>query len=774
MNFHFYWSKKNTSVIEEILRDKCQNNSIVLDPFLGSGSSLLASKKLKIRFIGIDINELPIAISKFAIESINIDFVVKAQEKLKKLKKEYKDFYEYSCPKCNGRCVFNKAIFDFVPKLKIKKVEIVCESCGIILSDDYPVLVEEYEKKYYKYKNIQKEYQDKKLTKNSRIAIGENTYISMLFSPINFVLLSELKQSKSFRKSDISMVFSSVLHLCKLTDLKSQSQFLYWIPKKNVLDRNIFNLVEQKINRLNHDVNKYRFEDVQEVSDFNSLTKSNNGYLLIKKPIQLVNYNEIPKESIDLIIADPPYFDKVPYSEYLVLWEFFFGFKSYFKNEIIESQRLYRVSDEKNYLKAIKVAFKKIYLLMKKNSELVLFFKENNFKKLDKFLSILTEIGFYFVGQKHIKKKKYTYKQNTTKNSTLLGDCFLFFSKKKSLVKGTSGYNVNEFLKNYLCYYLYKNENLNISEILDNGLVKKLYEMDLLKNLNNVNDIIKVIEKLANYNGENRKWKLVDNKIENQIFFGDSLELMKSIPDDTFDSAITDPPYNISGYDGKKEIGWLKSNDFWTNKKFYKIDEKWDKFADKEYLEFTLNWLSELKRIVRKNGNIAVFGTYHNIYKIGFLIEELGMKINNSIIWFKRNAFPNITQRMFCESTEQIIWAVNNSKRDAKNWVFNYDEMKEINSGKQMRNLWDIPMTPNSQKKIGKHPAQKNLDVVDRLILALTNENDKIIDPFMGSGTIPISCIKNSRKFFGIENNYNYFLLSKKRIEEYKSSLKLF
>jgi len=245
----------------------------------------------------------------------------------------------------------------------------------------------------------------------------------------------------------------------------------------------------------------------------------------------------------------------------------------------------------------------------------------------------------------------------------------------------------------------------------------------------------------------------------NKIIHGDCINIMKELPDDSFDHCITDPPYNISGYDNKKEIGWYNSNKTWKeDKKFSKISEDWDSYSDEDYLSFTNTWLEEIKRIVKPNGNILIFGTYHSIYKLGFLIENLDLKINNSIIWYKRNAFPNITQRMFCESTEQIIWAVNNSKKKATKWVFNYHLLKDMTENKkQMRNMWDIPMTKTSEKTFGKHPSQKPLAVVNRLILGCTNEDQSVIDPFSGSGTIPIVSKLNGRKFLGIEKDETYF-----------------
>ena len=252
----------------------------------------------------------------------------------------------------------------------------------------------------------------------------------------------------------------------------------------------------------------------------------------------------------------------------------------------------------------------------------------------------------------------------------------------------------------------------------------------------------------------------------NMIYLGDCLEILKSLPDKSIDHCITDPPYNISGYDHKRKIGWLQSNSVWKEeKKFEKIDESWDKFLDADYSTFTKDWLAEIKRIVKPNGNILVFGSYHNIYSVGVALENLDLKINNSIIWYKRNAFPNITGRMLCESTEQIIWAVKGSKKKATNWTFNYEDLKKLtDNGKQMRNMWDIPMTPLSEKKFGKHPSQKPMVLSERLIVGFTNPGDLVLDPFLGSGSFLVAAKKLGRDYLGIERDPNYVELANKRL----------
>ncbi len=143
------------------------------------------------------------------------------------------------------------------------------------------------------------------------------------------------------------------------------------------------------------------------------------------------------------------------------------------------------------------------------------------------------------------------------------------------------------------------------------------------------------------------------------IIEGDCLDVMRLWPDHCVDHCITDPPFNMSK---KKGLGWAFSS-------HVTMQETWDMFSRDQYLRFTGDWIQEVTRVVKPNGNIFVFGSYHNIYTIGFALQQLNLKILNSIVWFKPNAQPNITIRMLTESTEHIIWACNNTIDKAKNWV---------------------------------------------------------------------------------------------------------
>lgn len=233
----------------------------------------------------------------------------------------------------------------------------------------------------------------------------------------------------------------------------------------------------------------------------------------------------------------------------------------------------------------------------------------------------------------------------------------------------------------------------------------------------------------------------------NTIYEGNCIEIMKGWPDGSVDHCITDPPFNISK---KKGLGWAFSSHI-------TMQEAWDRFGKDEFLQFNLAWLREVCRVVKPNGNILVFGTYHNVYQVGFLLQHvLERRILNSITWFKPNAQPNITARMLTESTEQIIWAVNNALGSAKNWIFNYWEAKRLNGGKQLRNLWEFPVTPKKERGFGNNPSQKPLALMEWLVLIATGEGELILDCFSGTGTLGLAAQKHNRCWVMIERDSEY------------------
>ncbi|HVN63547.1 MAG TPA: site-specific DNA-methyltransferase [Candidatus Binataceae bacterium] len=240
-----------------------------------------------------------------------------------------------------------------------------------------------------------------------------------------------------------------------------------------------------------------------------------------------------------------------------------------------------------------------------------------------------------------------------------------------------------------------------------------------------------------------------------KIQIGDTLQIMPALAAGSVDCCITDPPYNMSR---KKGLGWAFSS-------HVTMQESWDRFSNDEYYQFTFRWLTEVCRAVRPNGNILVFGSFHNIYLIGFILQfVLQRRLLQQLTWFKPNAQPNITGRLLTESTEFVIWACNNSPADAKKWVFNYDEAKSIGLGKQLRNMWQIPYTPASEKLHGGHPSQKPLELLSRMIRIWTNPGDVVLDCFLGTGTTAVACAQLGRRWIGIEKDAAYAEIARKRL----------
>ena len=239
-----------------------------------------------------------------------------------------------------------------------------------------------------------------------------------------------------------------------------------------------------------------------------------------------------------------------------------------------------------------------------------------------------------------------------------------------------------------------------------------------------------------------------------KLLHGDALLLLKKIEPQSIDMIFADPPYFLSG-DGITCSGG----------KMVSVNKgKWDeKISIKEKHKFNKKWIRECKKVLKDEGTIWISGTMHNIYSIGMSLEEEGFKIINNITWKKLNPPPNISCRAFVHSTETVLWA----KKDVTKarYKFNYDVMKKLNNNKQMKDVWETSLTKPSEKKCGKHPTQKPIELLEKIILASTDENDLILDPFNGSGTTGIVANRLKRKYIGIEKEKEYLDITIKRKE---------
>ncbi len=237
------------------------------------------------------------------------------------------------------------------------------------------------------------------------------------------------------------------------------------------------------------------------------------------------------------------------------------------------------------------------------------------------------------------------------------------------------------------------------------------------------------------------------------LYWGNCLDELNAIQPASIDMIFADPPYRLSSGGITCKSGRIASVD----------KGEWDKPQGLwEDYSFAKTWLALARQVLAPNGTIWVSGTYHIIYQIGFAMLELGFHIINDISWFKPNAPPNMACRCFTASHETLLWA--KLGRKSKH-IFNYQEMKAMNDGKQMRSMWSIPTPSPKEKQYGKHPTQKPIALLDRCILSSTNKNALILDPFCGSGTTGVSAVKLGRNFIGIDLEMSYLSLAQKRIE---------
>ena len=238
-----------------------------------------------------------------------------------------------------------------------------------------------------------------------------------------------------------------------------------------------------------------------------------------------------------------------------------------------------------------------------------------------------------------------------------------------------------------------------------------------------------------------------------RLFKGDSLELLEAMEPEQFDMIFADPPYFLSTGGVTCKSGRMVS----VNK------GRWDQSQGVQANhEFNLRWLEACQRLLKPDGTIWVSGTHHVIYSLGFAMQVLGFKILNDIAWFKVNPPPNLSCRYFTHGTETVIWAARN---DQSRYTFNYQTMKEMNGGKQMKNLWNIMSPRKAEKSFGKHPTQKPLKLLNRIILAASNEGDLILDPFCGSSTTGIAAVEAGRRYVGLDQSDEYLDLSVRRLE---------
>ncbi|MBL4756612.1 MAG: hypothetical protein JKY32_02885 [Rhizobiales bacterium] len=244
------------------------------------------------------------------------------------------------------------------------------------------------------------------------------------------------------------------------------------------------------------------------------------------------------------------------------------------------------------------------------------------------------------------------------------------------------------------------------------------------------------------------------------ITLGDCIKSLKKIPDQSVDLVFADPPYNLQLENA------LHRPD---NSRVDAVDDDWDKFASfADYDAFSKSWLKECRRVLKPTGTLWVIGSYHNIFRVGCTLQDLGFWILNDVVWRKSNPMPNFRGTRFTNAHETLIWAALDAKQ--KSYTFNYDAMKALNEGTQMRSDWVLPICNGGERLKGEdgrkvHPTQKPESLLHRVILSSSKPGDIILDPFFGTGTTGAVAKRLGRHYIGLEQDKGYAKAAKERIE---------
>jgi len=247
---------------------------------------------------------------------------------------------------------------------------------------------------------------------------------------------------------------------------------------------------------------------------------------------------------------------------------------------------------------------------------------------------------------------------------------------------------------------------------------------------------------------------------ENTVIKGNCIEVMKKLPDQCVDMVFADPPYNLQL---KNDLHRPDAS------KVDAVDDDWDRFDDfSAYDRFTWDWMKEARRILKPDGTLWVIGSYHNIFRVGATLQNMGFWILNDVVWLKSNPMPNFRGRRFTNAHETMLWC--SKSPEAKSYTFNYEALKSINDDTQMRSDWLLPICSGGErlKKDGvkAHPTQKPEALLYRVMLAASNPGDVVLDPFFGTGTTGAVAKRLGRGYIGIERDPGYAALAKKRIAQ--------
>lgn len=516
-NTHLYWSQKAFNISDYLIKELTDEGEVVFDPFLGSGVTVLEAVKNgnNRAAIGCDINEMPLFITKTICEYSLDKELINELNHFKKEMKMIDELYKVNCENCNNQVSIDKVVFDKPIRNKndisINAVSIKC-TCGCKQFNNLE-LVEKQMYKEYTYNIVDSKYN---LIKNSKIAVLDGDVISNIFTSRNLKALDELlelsrKYSENLQRI-IVYIINSLLHQAKITDTHSNSQWLLWIPKKNCVEKNVYSLALKKIDlflKAIKDIEK-SYSNTEIVKKYEELGK--NKAMLLRMGSQYITEQQIPDNSIDLIITDPPYLEQVLYSEYMQLYKPIVGLSFNLEDEIVVSSAKERKKDKFSYYDNLEKVFNMCGMKLKKDKFMCLYFHDSDLSVWHNLIKSIYDSGFAFMGQSHIKRNV-TLKNIISPKKSLNGDSILFFMNTKMKNRYMSGKeNIEEIELNVLneAKYMLKTLGpLSTPELYDNGLMELLIVNGWLEKLaKKYKSLVELFEKSFYWNSYTAKWSL--------------------------------------------------------------------------------------------------------------------------------------------------------------------------------------------------------------------------------------------------------------------------
>ncbi len=492
-----YWSQKAYNISDILIEEFTRAGDIIFDPFMGSGVTLIesVSDKNKRNAIGSEINDVPIFITKMALKRLDYSVIDRLNNLILELRERSRELYFVKCPACNSAGIMTSLVFDKNNgKHKIKNINYICSNskckCKNKTSDlaDYDLM-----NRTYPIKNIT----DIELIYNSKIAVSENMHISSIFTNRNFKALDSILELRNTKYHDIASVIDylliSMIHLCKITDTHSNSQWPLWTPK--ILSK----FIEYK---------KKNYQLCYENTE--NMNNCKCSYKILNCGTQNIQTNDIPDNYVDLILTDPPYMGQVLYSEYMQLYKPFLGFNFNLEDEIIVSSAPAREKKEEEYFELLESAFLVCGKKLKENHFMAMYFHDCNLSVWNRLINILRNSGFEYISQIHIDKT-ITLKNIISPKKSLNGDSILFFMKINNKItyspkqKWSNEIETNIFLE---AKRMLSNGPLSTPELYDNGLMEIIIQNGWLEVLSKkYKSLVDIFEKYFVWDKTTARWK---------------------------------------------------------------------------------------------------------------------------------------------------------------------------------------------------------------------------------------------------------------------------